>query len=157
MKHYKFYVIALAFIILSVPAVASAVKYKCTSDSGIGFTYNTQGKNWEAKIYQTNIKYIISPAERTPEGEMPKDVAYSVTIVYEALPYCSCKEDFNKYGDLFCDCVAGMFTFNRDTGRFLYGYMAGYYSQRYSAMKDEPISQRNTRDPYMAIGTCSEY
>lgn len=158
MKYYKFYLIALLLIILSVPAIASAEKYKCVSESGTGFTYNSKTKAWEVKNYKTDLKYTINPVERTPpENRGPNDIIFTVTKFYEAVPYCTCKEYFNKYGDIFCDCIAGEFTFNRKTGVFLYGYMAGYYTTRYTAMTKEPPSPRITLEPYMSIGTCSLY
>jgi len=148
---YRFYLIAM-FFILCGSGVADAEQYLCITDYSTGFSYSDNSKSWGPTSFKTaDYNYIISGAkEKSRDLVVQKNSKYKVTQVGKNYSECSCKENFNEYGILSCNCLGGKFIFNKDNGRFLKTYLIGY-------TYIEKGQDENSNTPYMSIGKCSPF
>lgn len=138
-------------ILLAVVSInAAAEEWLCIAELFAGFTYKN-GK-WKTASGLHKQKYVIGAAtenEIRAAKLLKRDPPVWVVKKLGENNGLSCG-DFNDQDILLCHDVQG-FSFNRQTGRFLYTYPVGYFgvsSNEIEAKKEDADA------PRMTIGKC---
>lgn len=132
------------------PLIASAEGYICVSDMVTGFT--SKGGEWKSANFEPNRKFVVSPATQAHEAVTPTwlnlpDAKWAVLVLGDKRATNICPE-FDALGNLVCLGPFSEFRMNKDSLRFLYSYLSGYWDR--SALASEAGDT-----PYIAIGKCS--
>ena len=132
---------------LLAPSLAKAEQYLCIADSATWFWFNEKTESWERASFKIdNHKYVIAEAKI-------KNTAYEVTRLGAIAPILRCDESFDPDGVLFCMDGHGEYKFlrfNKNTGRYLIGYLVGYYDV-------VPGGNESDNTPWIEIGKCSPF
>ena len=134
----------LAVFVL-LPLVVWGDGYICTADMATGFSY--KGGAWSSANFEPNRKFIVS---RTAQGEQSAsvpDAKWSVLVLGDKGPSNGCPE-FDTLGNLVCLGPFSEFRMSKDSLRFLYSYLSGYWDRA-------PLGSEAGDTPYIAIGKCS--
>ncbi|MCX7147998.1 MAG: hypothetical protein NTY05_01105 [Rhodocyclales bacterium] len=142
---------AVLMLLLAVVGVnAAAEEWLCIADIFAGFTYEN-GK-WKAASGPHRQKYVVGMAT---ENEIR-----TARLLKRSLPVWVVKKfgenygmscgDFNDQDMLLCRDVQE-FSFNRQTGRFLYTYPVGYFGV---SSAEIGTKKESTDAPRMMIGKC---
>ena len=137
--------LALTFFAL-LPLVAKGEGYICTTDMATGFS--SQRGEWKAANFEPNRTFIVSPAQ-AEQVTMPPwfaipDAKWSVLVLGDNRPTNACPE-FDTTGSLLCLGPYSEFRMNKDSLRFLYSYLIGYWDRT-------ALSSEAGDTPYIAIG-----
>ena len=136
--------IMLVFIVwFTLTGAALAQQYLCVAEQAAGFSYDKEKKEWKTTTFGVRSKYVVSKAEGAKH-------AFEVTEIGKTVPSFYCESDFDRLGFLRCPNALGEFKFNKDNGRYLSSYLAGYYD-----MLSEEHEGSDT--PYLEIGKCSPF
>ena len=144
MKTFRYALLAT----LCWPAMVLAQQYVCVPDAMTGFSYNPATKQWTTTRFNTDFKYVLSPAKNGRD-------AFVLTKVGEREAEGYCRNAFNEAGFLFCSSItSGEFKFNRRNGRYLMVFQEGYYlvGKGMWAATDE-----DSGTPAMQIGKCTPF
>ena len=139
------------FLLLALVSVnAAAEEWLCIADMFAGFTFE-KGK-WKASYGSHRQKYVLGMAtenEIRTARLLKKNPPVWVVRKFGENYGMSCG-DFNEQDMLLCHDVQD-FSFNRQTGRFLYIYPGGY-----SGVSSSEIgTKKESADaPRMMIGKC---
>ena len=145
MKSLKYLIPVLC---LSFISAASAEQFLCVVDHSTGFSFDKNTEQWKPTVFAGEDKYIISkPTD--DDGKLKEKFQYVVREIGTPNPIAYCETGFSG-GYLFCEGMATKFSFNKENGRFLTAYMAGYYH-------DALPGQEGRNTPYMQIGKCSPF
>jgi len=131
-----------AFALL--PMVARAEGYICVTDMATGFAYKAGA--WRSTSFMPKEKFLVV---RASGGEAPQ-VKWGVWPLGEEQAIAWCRDEFDKSGDLVCKetrLVDVTFKMNKNTLRFLYAYLVGYW--------DRTAANESKDTPAIAIGKCS--
>ena len=136
----------LLFVLGLLPVVVYGEGYICAADMATGFSY--KGGTWSAANFEPNRKFIVS---RTGQGEQSAmsvpDAKWSVLVLGDKGPTNTCPE-FDTLGSLICLGPFSEFRMSKDSLRFLYSYLSGYWDR-------PPLGSEAGDTPYIAIGKCS--
>jgi hypothetical protein len=141
--------LTLAFFAL-LPLVSWGDGYICTTDMVTGFS--SKGGEWKSADFEPNRKFVVSPATQaehtvTPTGLAMPDAKWNVLVVGDKRATNVCPE-FDTTGNLICPGPFSEFRMNKDSSRFLYAYLTGYWDRI-------PPGSEAGDTPYIAIGKCS--
>lgn len=128
-----------------LPLVVWGDGYICTADMATGFSH--KGGAWSSANFEPNRKFIVS---RTAQGEQSAsvpDAKWSVLVLGDKGPSNGCPE-FDTLGNLVCLGPFSEFRMSKDSLRFLYSYLSGYWDR-------PPLGSEAGDTPYIAIGKCS--
>ena len=133
-----------------LPLMAWADGYICATDMVTGFT--SKGGEWKSANFEPNRKFVVSPATQAHQSGMPESLAvpdamWAVLVLGDKRTTNICPE-FDALGNLVCLGPFSEFRMNKDSLRFLYSYLSGYWDR--SALASEAGDT-----PYIAIGRCS--
>ena|SRR5262249_2697766 len=114
-----------------------------------GFSYKTG--EWNVAQFEANRKFIVSTAAQSDHPGAAPPVAipnarWTVLVLGDKAPTNVCPE-FDSIGNLVCLGAFSEFRMNKDSLRFLYSYLTGYWD------RVAPGSEAGDT-PYMAIGKC---
>lgn len=140
-------ILVIGVTIFNYGTVLGEEKYLCVVEQATGFAYDENSKTWVGTKFKADSKYIISKSD-------DKEYRFKVTKVGEDHSTCECKEGFNEYGYLLCECWTGQFKFNKNNGRFIMAHPFGYYNVLPGAKK---FTDKNSDTPFMEIGKCSPF
>jgi hypothetical protein len=159
----------LTFAVFALlPLVSWGEGYTCTADMATGFVY--EGGSWHSADFQPSEKFIVRPPTRIDQGyledviKLPnaKNLKWVVSETRAAVPIFACTGDFSELGNLLCRPVSvgpserydlsalsspSDFRMNKNTLRFLFAYLTGYWADR--------PDREGTDAPLIAIGKCS--
>jgi len=159
--------LALAIFAL-LPFGAWGEGYLCVEEMVTGFRY--ADGTWHSADFQPGDKFIVRPPTQIDLGyfddviKMPntKDLKWVVSKTEAAVASFACTGDFSELGNLLCKPASvgpsdrydlsalsspSDFRMNKNTLRFLFAYLTGYWADR---------PGRDGRDsPVIAIGKCS--
>ena len=140
----------ILLLLFFVSANAAAEEWLCIADMFAGFTFE-KGK-WKAASGSHRQKYVLGMAtenEIRTAQLLKKNPPVWVVRKFGENHGMSCG-DFNEQDMLLCHDVQE-FSFNRQTGRFLYTYPIGY-----SGVSPNEIgtSKESVDTPRMTIGKC---
>jgi len=158
----------LAVFALLIPQLAHGEGYVCVEEMVTGFKYT--GGNWHSADFQPGEKFIVRPPTQIDRGylddviKLPNadKLKWVVSKTAAALPIFACTGDFSALGNLLCRPVVvgpsnrydlsavsnpSDFRMNKNTLRFLFAYLTGYWT-------DTPDNEGKD-PPVMAIGKCS--
>jgi hypothetical protein len=132
-----------------LPPVSWGAGYICTTDMVTGFS--SKGGEWKSADFEPNRKFIVSPATQAEQAVVPTlfaipDAKWSVLVLGDKRPTNVCPE-FDTTGDLICPGLFSEFRMNKDSLRFLYAYLSGYWDRT-------PPGSEAGDTPYIAIGKC---
>ncbi len=140
------FMLLLAFVSVN----AAAQEWLCIADMFVGFTFE-KGK-WKAASGSHRQKYVLGMAtenEIRAARLLKKSPPVWVVKKFGQNYGISCG-DFNEQEMLLCHDVQE-FSFNRQTGRFLYTYPIGYFG----VLSNEIGTKKEGADtPRMMIGKC---
>jgi hypothetical protein len=133
-----------------LPLMARADGFICVTDMVTGFT-SKEGE-WKSANFEPNRKFVVSPAAQANQAGMPTPPAvpeakWAVLVLGDKRATNICPE-FDALGNLVCLGPFSEFRMNKDSLRFLYSYLSGYWDR--SALASEAGDT-----PYIAIGKCS--
>ena len=154
------------FALLPLPAWSEG--YICVMDMATGFAYT--GGAWHAANFSATEKFVVRTPTQIDQGyledviKLPnaKNVRWVVSKPGTGVPIFACTGDFSELGNLLCPSVAvgpsdrydlsalsspSDFRMNKNTLRFLFAYLTGYWT-------DSP-EREGTDTPLIAIGKCS--
>ena len=140
MRTWSVTVLAVLWVLASASVYAEE-RYMCVPDQAAGFSFDQNSSRWKSVNLQAEKeRYIIS-------GETLTDS--SLSIVSAGANYDECRSDkgFSNTNEAYFECIFGEFIFNKNTGRFLRTYTAGYI--------DGLDNNQNT--PAILIGRCSPF
>ena len=133
--------LAILFAILALagsPLGAEEI-YQCVPEQAAGFIFDPSSSRWKSvNLVAENAKYIIRGAI-SPEG------ALSIMSAGTNYEECRSSEGYGNTNQAYFECFFGEFIFNKNTGRFIRTYTAGY--------TDGLDNDKNT--PAILIGSCS--
>src|SRR5215470_9201321 len=119
---------SLVMVLLALmPLVSRADGYVCTIDMATGFAYT--GGAWTSSRFAPDQKFVV-------RREAPGESFHAKWLIFkagEALPHIMCSSnDFDSTGNLVCKdhlptTADATFKMNRDSLRFLYAYLEGYW------------------------------
>ena len=159
--------LALLAVFALLPAVAHGEGFICVADMATGFAYD--GGNWHSANFEAGKKFVVRRPTPVDQGyfedviKLPNatNLKWVVSETENALPIFACTGDFTQLGNLLCPPVGAgpserydlsalnspsYFRMNKNTLRFLFAYLTGYWG-------DKP--DREGRDsPLLAIGKC---
>ena len=122
--------------------------YLCVSDMSTGFKYNKALDKWEiANFIVDENKYIV-------RRSTDKNIAWKVKRFEQDSDLALCKEDFNKYGFLFCE-LNNIFKMNKFNLRFVNIHPLGYYNSSSKDNQNTLLYKDGSTTPYIEIGKCS--
>ena len=138
----------VVFLVL-MSSIANAEQYLCIADSATGYYFNRETKSWErARFNIDDKKYVIA------EAKYWEKATYEITRLGDKIPELRCDKGFDADGVLSCripsDNVFEFLRFNRKNGRYLLGYLFGYFI-------GSPEGNENKNTPWLEIGTCSPF
>jgi len=138
--------LALAVFAL-LPLASWGEGYTCTADMATGFSF--KGGMWNSANFQPDRQFIVRPTTQTEQPVMPTvlDPKWDVLVVGDKRPSNVCPE-FDTTGNLVCLGPYSEFRMNKDSLRFLYSYLSGYWDRG-------PPGSEAGDTPYIAIGKCS--
>jgi len=140
----------ILLLLIFVSANAAAAEWLCIADMFAGFTFE-KGK-WQAASGSHRQKYVLGMAtenEIRTARLLKKNPPVWVVRRFGEKYGMSCG-DFNEQDMLLCRDVQE-FSFNRQTGRFLYTYPVGYSN----VLSNEVGTKMESADvPRMIIGKC---
>ena len=133
-----------------LPLMAWGDGYICATDMVTGFT--SKGGEWKSANFEPNRKFVVSPATQDHQSGMPASLAvpdakWAVLVLGDKRATNICPE-FDTLGNLVCLGPFSEFRMNKDSLRFLYSYLSGYWDR--SALASEAGDT-----PYIAIGRCT--
>jgi len=134
---------------LALPLVSWAEGYICTADRVTGFS--SKGGEWKSADFEPNRTFIVSPA--TQEQALSStsfaipDAKWNVLVLGDKRPTNVCPQ-FDTTGNLICPGPFSEFRMNKDSYRFLYAYLSGYWDRI-------PPGSEAGDTPYIAIGKCT--
>jgi hypothetical protein len=129
-----------------LPLVVWGEGYICTADMATGFS--SKGGTWSSANFELNHKFIVSRTTQAEQSAMPvPDAKWSVLVLGDRGPSNGCPE-FDTVGNLVCRGPFSEFRMSKDSLRFLYSYLAGYWDR-------PPLDSEAGDTPYIAIGKCS--
>jgi hypothetical protein len=134
-----------------LPMVAQSEGYVCTQEMVTGFA---QDKNdtWRQGRFQPDQQFIVRPAtesERTLSALRGERNAINNKWVVQPLGLdliAVCPGDFKPDGHLVCRGVIEEFRMNKNSLRFLWAYLSGYW--------DATPGHETSDTPTIAIGKC---
>ena len=131
-----------------LPLVAWGEGYICTADMATGFSY--KAGVWKSADFQPDRQFIVAPITQAETTVMPSvlDAKWDVVVVGDKHPSDVCPE-FDTAGNLVCLGPFSEFRMNKDSLRFLYSYLSGYWDRT-------PLGSEAGDTPYIAIGKCSQ-
>ncbi len=140
---------AIALLVSSLPALASAESYLCVEDHATGFEFNHNKKAWQAKFFTSNQKYLVKPnADPSLKGK------WIVSEIGTSVPFAWSEYDFTSTGALRCEGSLGEFAMNRKNLRFVRTFIVGYWTDAIPGEQEGTFAEgKNT--PNIAIGKCS--
>ena len=147
--------VLVAAVLVLGPVTGFAQQYLCVADLSTGFGYNETAERWvRANFNVENNKYIIS--EKSEQVISYREYRFGVTQVGEEVPDYYCESGFEGPGFLSCESFIGLgtFQFNKDNGRFLRAYWAGYFNV---LPKVNDITDATSDTPLIEIGKCSPF
>jgi hypothetical protein len=160
--------LALLAVFALLPVVARGEGYVCVEDMVTGFRY--ADGSWHSADFQPGEKFIVRAPTQIDQGylddviKLPnaKNLKWVVSKTGTAVPIFACTGDFSELGNLLCPPVAvgpsdrydlsalkspSDFRMNKNTLRFLFAHLTGYWADR---------PDREGRDsPLIAIGKCT--
>jgi hypothetical protein len=138
--------LTLAVFALS-PLASWGEGYTCTADMATGFSFKDGG--WNSANFQPDRQFIVRRTTQTEQPVMPivLDAKWDVLVVGDKRPSNVCPE-FDTTGNLVCLGPYSEFRMNKDSLRFLYSYLSGYWDRG-------PPGSEAGDTPYIAIGKCS--
>ncbi len=142
----------ISIIQLYNPLIGSAEQYLCVVEKTTGFKYNKASKSWESVNFTAGTKYIISK----DDTKLPVDYSrfkFTVKEMGDKHPLYWCEDDFGL--DILSCTGPGDFRFNRENGRFVLAFTAGYYNVGIEWIIE--ITDENSDTPLMSIGKCSSF
>ena len=122
----------LTFAVFALlPLLARGESYICTTDMATGFAY--ENGVWKQTRFNPDQKFIVRPAtesERTLFALRGDRNTANVRWLVEPLgayqiAYCS--EDFKPNGELVCHGLIEEFRMNKNSLRFQWAYLSGYW------------------------------
>jgi hypothetical protein len=131
-----------AFVLL--PLVARAEGYICVTDMATGFAYKSGA--WRSTNFTAKEKFVVV---RVAGGDAPQ-FKWGVWPLGESQAVAWCRDEFDKSGKLICSETLPLnvtFKMNRNTLRFLYAYLVGYW--------DGTGADESKDTPAIAVGKCS--
>ncbi len=135
-----------------LPMLAQSEGYICTQDIVTGFAHERNGI-WRQGRFLPDQKFIVRPAtesERTLSAVRGERNATNNKWVVQPLGLALvavCPDDFKANGDLVCHGPIEEFRMNKNSLRFLWAYLSGYW--------DAPPGNETSDTPTVAIGKCS--
>jgi len=132
-----------------LPMLARSDGYICTQDMVTGFAHEKNGI-WRQGRFVPDQQFVVRPAtesERTlsaVRGERTNNkwVVQPLGLALIAV----CPDDFKADGSLVCRGVIEEFRMNKNSLRFLWAYLSGYW--------DAPPGNETSDTPTIAIGNC---
>ena len=141
----------LTWVVLALmPVVARGEGYLCVADMATGFSYNDGA--WRSGGLKASEKYLVHRSDASGAIGI-KAAKWYVSEFGSKSAAAVCYDDFDKSGNLFCkqqdrfDVDYVDFRMNKNSLRFLYAYLAGYW--------DREAGTEAGDTPYLAIGRCS--
>lgn len=134
-------------VFLFHPSPASATSFVCIGDMATGFSYTRHSKTWHQDSFRSGSKFIAKPSSGDWKWEVTR------TGDNSPIPDYWSKNDFNDYGMLRMEGIAGVFLMNKEILRFLRTHDAGYWNDdvKNSGKGFTP----GTNTPIMELGQCS--
>ena len=134
------------FVLSLLPVVAYADGYICEADMATGFSYKSGA--WSPANFEPNRKFIVRRTEQSEQSapHVP-DAKWGVLVLGDKAPSNACPE-FDTLGNLVCLGPFSEFRMSKDSRRFLYSYLSGYWDR-------PPLASEAGDTPYIAIGKCS--
>jgi len=138
-------------VLALLPSLSWAEGYSCAMDMATGFMY-IDGI-WREQTLKAEQKFIVRPSSSRDEWDHAlQNPSNPIHLKWVVLPLggttgiAFCPENFDAEGGLLCASRIANFRLNRNTLRFLYTYLFGYWS---STPSDEASDT-----PFVAIGKC---
>jgi hypothetical protein len=128
-----------------LPLVVWGDGYICTADMATGFSY--KGGAWSSANFEPNRKFIVSRTAQGGQSASVPDAKWSVLVLGDKGPSNDCPE-FDTLGNLVCLGPFSEFRMSKESLRFLYSYLSGYWDR-------PPLGSEAGDTPYIAIGKCS--
>ena len=140
------------FVVFALlPAVAQGEGFICVTDKATGFAY--EGGDWHSANFEASKKFIVRRPTSVDQGyfedviKLPyaKNVGWVVSETGRALPIFACTGEFSQLGNLLCPPVGvgpsdrydlsalnspSYFRMNKNTLRFLFAYLTGYWGDK---------------------------
>jgi hypothetical protein len=141
--------LALAVFAL-LPLTSWGEGYICAADMATGFSYKSGA--WNSVNFEADRKFIVRPTTQAGQDATPTlppipNAKWDVVVVGDKHPSDVCPE-FDTAGNLVCRGPLSEFRMNKDSLRFLYSYLSGYWDRT-------PLGSEAGDTPYIAIGKCS--
>jgi hypothetical protein len=134
------------FVLGLLPVVAYGDGYICAADLATGFS--SKGGTWSAANFEPDRKFIVNrPGQGEQSVASVPDAKWSVLVLGDKAPTNGCPE-FDTLGNLICLGPFSEFRMSKDSLRFLYSYLSGYWDR-------PPLAIEAGDTPYIAIGKCS--
>lgn len=133
--------VLIVFLAVASSPLHAEERYMCVPDHAAGFSFDQSSSTWKSvNLRAENERYIIS-------GETLSESALSIVSAGANYEECHSNKGFGSTNEAYFECVFGEFIFNKNTGRFLRTFTAGYI--------DGLDNNQNT--PAILIGRCSPF
>lgn len=140
MKRRHFVVLFAVLTLLHVPINAQE-RYVCVPIQAAGFSFDQSLGRWKSvNLRAVHEQYIIS-------GQTTSDRALTIVSSEAGVEECRSDKGFGNNNEAHFTCFFGEFKFNKNTGRFIRTFTAGYV--------DGLDNLENT--PAIVIGNCSAH
>ena len=128
--------------------------YYCVEEEAGGLAYDTGRKHWIGTSFNSTDRFVLTMSYLHPAAPDPTlGEVYKATLTpagtstpNECIGYSYPKDTLVMLGLLNCGAIAGDFTFNFDSHRYLKTYSHGYVSG----------TDNNDDTPFVAGGTCTK-
>ena len=141
LRKQRFAVLGVILAIVTSAPLGAEERYQCVPDQAAGFSFDLSAQRWKSmNLRAEGEKYIIREAT-------PSESALAIVSAGANYEECRSTNGFENSGKAYFECIFGEFIFNKNTGRFLRTYTAGYI--------DGLDNNENT--PAILIGRCSQF
>lgn len=137
------------FLLVALSNLSVGQQLICNAEMLAGISFDQSSGDWKSGTSRTEKKYLL----RTSSD---KDLKYEVVKFGSKTVIGFCKDEFDKYGSIYCNGFGSEFFFSRNDMRFISIYTWGYWNEK-TLNALSPNRRIGGDTPSIEAGTCAEF